>query len=206
MARLMPDQEVERSLRAALSTVGLVPDQDQFAKLLSHFERLEHWNRRISLTSIRNRNEIATSHFGESLFLARAIPGEQGTLMDVGSGAGFPGVPIAVMKPHFHVTLVESVAKKATFLKEVTRDYGNVRVLQARVESIDSQFDWATMRAVAPAPLLRYLSERIKSLALLIGEKDATVLTDSTLFEWKSVQPLPWGDRRVLLVGRSRQL
>jgi 16S rRNA (guanine527-N7)-methyltransferase len=198
----MPDPEFERSLRAVLSTLCLAPDADQLAKLQFHFELLQRWNRRISLTSIRNPGEIASRHFGESLFLATTLP-EQGTLADVGSGPGFPGIPIAVIKPRFQVTLIESVAKKATFLKEVTRDYRNVRVLQARVESVASRFDWATMRAVAPAPLLVSLSSRVTNLALLIGEKDAARLACSKLFDWEPPCLLPWGNRRVLLVGRS---
>lgn len=198
----MPDPEFERCLRAVLSALSLALDPDQLAKLQAHFDLLQRWNRRISLTSIRNPGEIATRHFGESLFLATTLP-EQGTLADVGSGAGFPGIPIAVMKPDLQVTLIESVGKKATFLKEVTRDYQNVRVLQARAESVDSRFDWGTMRAVAPASLLAALSARVANLALLIGEKDVAGLIRNKLFDWKSPRPLPWSDRRVLLVGRS---
>ena len=199
----MPDLAFERSLQVALCTLSLAPDAGQLAKLVSHFELLQRWNQRISLTSIKTAEEIATRHFGESLFLATALP-EHGTLADVGSGAGFPGIPVAAVKPGFHVTLIESVAKKAVFLKEVTRDYRNVRVLQARAESSDGRFDWATMRAVAPEPLLAFLSTRVAKLALLIGERDAAALMESTLFDWEPSRPLPWGTHRVLLIGNSR--
>jgi hypothetical protein len=110
------------------------------------------------------------------------------------------------MRRDVQVTLIESVGKKATFLREVARDYPNVRVLQVRLESIDGHFDWATVRAVAPGPLLDLLSERATNLALLIGQKDASELGRSDLFNFDPPRRLPWGDRRVLLVGRSRRL
>ncbi len=201
----MPDPEFDRCLRAVLATLALDLSGDQLGKLFSHFELLQRWNRRISLTSIRTPSESAERHFGESLFLARNLP-EKGTLADVGSGAGFPGIPVATIRPGMQVTLIESVAKKATFLKEVTRDYRNVRVLPNRVEMTDGQFDWVTMRAVAPAPLMTLLSGRAKRLALLVGDKDAEDLTRSPLFDWKPPIRVPWGDHRLLLIGNSRNI
>ena len=104
----------------------------------------------MNLTAIRDPEEIVRRHFGESLFAAQHI-GECETLLDFGSGAGFPGLPIQLFRPELRVTLAESQNKKATFLREVIRTLGlNTEVWAARVETMPAarQFDVVTLRAV----------------------------------------------------------
>jgi 16S rRNA (guanine527-N7)-methyltransferase len=104
----------------------------QLESISIYIDILLRWNSRINLTAIRQPEEIVTRHFGESLFAARHLfpapeqcPEEiglhQAELIDVGSGAGFPGLPIKIWAPHVHLTLIESNQKKATFLREVVR-------------------------------------------------------------------------------------
>jgi 16S rRNA (guanine527-N7)-methyltransferase len=123
----------------------------------------------------------------------------------VGSGAGFPGIPVAVYRPNLHVTLVESVAKKATFLREATRALPNVRVLNSRVETLGEHFDWVVMRAVAPAPVLPRLVELAPNVALLVTAKAVAELQHNPEISWQSPQPLPWSQGRVLLIGVPRE-
>ena len=119
--------------------------------LSTYLDLLLKWNARTNLTAIRDPEEIVRRHFGESLFAAQHI-GPRDTLLDLGSGAGFPGLPIALMHPEIRVTLAESQNKKSTFLREATRTLSlqNTEIWPARAESMPParQFHTVTMRAV----------------------------------------------------------
>jgi 16S rRNA (guanine527-N7)-methyltransferase len=131
--------------------LGGAPAPEQlFPGLETYLDLLVKWNARTNLTAIREPAEMVRRHFGESLFAARHLP-EAETLLDFGSGAGFPGLPIQLFRPGLQVTLAESQNKKATFLREVTRTLGlKTEIWSARVESMPParQFDIVTLRAV----------------------------------------------------------
>ena len=120
-------------------------------RLSVYLDLLLKWNARTNLTAIRDPEEIVRRHFGESLFAGQHI-GPCPTLLDLGSGAGFPGLPIAILHPEMRVTLAESQNKKSTFLREAVRTLAlqNTEIWPARVESMPPgrQFHTVTMRAV----------------------------------------------------------
>lgn len=126
-------------------------------QLSLYLDLLLKWNVRTNLTSIRTPAEIVTRHFGESLFAARHLP-ECSTLLDLGSGAGFPGLPIQLAHPGLRVTLAESQSKKSAFLREAVRTLGlSTEVWAARAETLPAtrRFDTVTLRAVdTPEPAL----------------------------------------------------
>ena len=143
-------------------TAALLPQLETYLDLLLR------WNQKMNLTAIRNSEDIIRRHFGESLFVARHIqnvprgtlgspesknvPRGTFSLLDHGSGAGFPGLPIALARPELAVTLSESQQKKAAFLREVVRSLGatNITVHAARTEALPAEmrFQWVTLRAV----------------------------------------------------------
>src|ERR1700722_12678869 len=102
-----------------LAPSGVRPDSELFASIRAYIDVLLLWNKKISLTSIENPDEIAKLHFGESFFAALELSTLEGRLADVGSGAGFPGVPIKMLSPGLDLSLIESNAKKAAFLSEI---------------------------------------------------------------------------------------
>ena len=112
----------------------------QLNNISTYIDILLRWNARINLTAVRDPEQIVTRHFGESLFAARHLfPADDGrpttdNCVDVGSGAGFPGLPLKLWAPAIHLTLVESNHKKATFLREVVRSLTltNVNVFAGR--------------------------------------------------------------------------
>jgi len=143
---------LSESAIAALLTPYVDSPPAILPQLSLYLDLLLKWNARTNLTAIRDPEEIVRRHFGESLFAARHVPSETKTLLDFGSGAGFPGLPIALLHPQIQVTLAESQNKKSTFLREVVRTLtlSNVEVWPNRVETmpLNRQFNVVALRAV----------------------------------------------------------
>lgn len=146
----------------------------QVAKLTAHLDLLDDWNTRINLTAIRDRPSQVTKHVLDSLTMVPWLHGER--VADVGSGAGFPGIPLAIVAPDRHFALIESVGKKCRFL-EVVRDalaLTNVEVVQSRAEAYDPhpRFDTVLARAVGPvADLVRYAGGLVAGDGRLLAMK-----------------------------------
>jgi 16S rRNA (guanine527-N7)-methyltransferase len=175
------------------------PSDLQVERLNQHYELLTRWNKVLSLTSVRTLEDMVERHYCESVFAALHLPLEAVTVADIGSGAGFPGIPLAVMRPDCSVTLIESHQRKAAFLKEASRDLANVRVLSKRAEDVAESFDWVLSRAVRYADIAGTLKKMGRNAELLTGEVQASELIG---FEWQEPIRLPWGDRRYLWIGR----
>jgi len=127
-------------------------DEAQLARLVAHLDLLDEWNARINLTAIRDRPAQLTKHLLDSLTVQPFLRGTR--IADVGSGAGFPGIPLAIVEPGRHFALVESTGKKCRFLEHVREALGlaNVEVVQARAEDYrpEVRFDTVIARAVGP--------------------------------------------------------
>ena len=183
-------------LRRRLSGITELTES-QIEALHAHYELLLRWNARLNLTRITSIDDAIERHYAESIFLAVQLPAGTWKIADVGSGAGFPGFPLSVIRPDCQVTLIESHQRKAVFLREAARSQPNVCVRGARAEDLDEVFDWVVSRAVSVADLQRAANRLGGSAALLGGVEDLSLLSD---FEWQSI-PMPWGDRRFLHVG-----
>jgi 16S rRNA (guanine527-N7)-methyltransferase len=182
---------------------------DQLHKLQTHFDLLLKWNAKVSLTAIRDPQEIVRRHFGESLFTGDRLETKPYTrLADLGSGAGFPGLPIAVLHPEINVMLIESQQKKVAFLREVIRraQIANASVYSGRAEESKSKSQIVTMRAVekfdSVLPVAASLLEPEGELALLIGTAQVQMARAKLRdFRWKEPAAIPESRQRVLLVG-----
>ncbi len=161
----------------------------QLDQLEHHYASLSKWNERLNLTRISDLEDSVRLHYCESLFLGRFLPPGPLSIVDIGSGAGFPGIPVAILRPECEVTLVESHQRKAVFLREASRELKNISVISKRAEDMDIRFDWLISRAVAPAEILEL--NLASNIALLIGEKDASVLSGVEI-------GIPWGNQRIL--------
>jgi 16S rRNA (guanine527-N7)-methyltransferase len=185
-------------LRDRLRGIAELTDANAEA-LESHYNLLVHWNRTLNLTAIRDLAEVVERHYCESIFLAARLPAGPLRIVDVGSGAGFPGIPVAVYRPDCSVTLIESHQRKAVFLKEATRSLPNVRVLARRAEQADEKFDMAVSRAVSYRDLSPSLKVLASAVDLLSGSESPPAEMG---FLWESPIPLPWGSQRYLRMGR----
>jgi 16S rRNA (guanine527-N7)-methyltransferase len=175
---------------------------EQAGLLWAHYELLVRWNQKIGLTTVIELEEAVERHYAESLFMASRIAGSGGRACDVGSGAGFPGYPLAVLKPDLFVTLIESNRRKCAFLREACGQLPNVRVFAGRAEEFREDCDWVVSRAVKPEDVLRLAALRSKHLALLCGRQDALLLANSPHLAEVRVEGLPWGRDRVLLIAK----
>jgi 16S rRNA (guanine527-N7)-methyltransferase len=190
----------------------------QLENISTYIDLLQRWNSRMSLTAVREPEEILTRHFGESLFAAShlfAVAGGRrrttNGVIDVGSGAGFPGLPIKIWAPDLNLTLIESNQKKATFLREVVRTLTliNVDVFSARAEDFPSTAEVVTLRAVERFEQILPVAARLVApagrLALLIGNSQVTQAESlAPGFLWDAPIPTPMATNTVLLIGEAQ--
>lgn len=180
------------------------------AKFNLYLELILRWNARMNLTAIRSPNEIVSRHFVESIACAKALPQKIASLLDFGSGAGFPGIPIALCRPDIRVTLAESQNKKAGFLQEVVRTLDlDVRVFGGRAETLEEQFDCVTVRAVDQMARAVVAASKLVApggvLAGLTTEADRVRLGEATVgFQELSVLALTGSKQRVLVLMSER--
>jgi 16S rRNA (guanine527-N7)-methyltransferase len=201
------------SIRSGLEPYGITASPDLCASVRRYIALLSQWNSRISLTTVTEPAEILKFHFGESLFAASAVPIRNGRLADVGSGGGFPGLALRLALPDLHVTLIESNAKKATFLSEVARQLKLDRVVVARSRMEDfaageEPFDFITARALGRhRELLAWAKRNLAPegrVILWLGEADSADLSRESGWNWRDPIHIPGSERRFLLIGSPR--
>lgn len=191
---------IERLVRDA-ATLGVPLTGLDAGRLLSLLDEVAHWNQAYNLTAITARAEMVTHHLLDSLAIHPDLAGER--IADVGTGAGFPGLPLALMNPARHFTLIDSSGKKVRFVSHAARtlELPNVTPLQARIESLRpaAPFDTVTARAFAP-------------LATLLTQVTPLCARDSRVLAMKgrwpeaelAVLPAPWrleSSRRLEIPG-----
>ncbi|MEX2302470.1 MAG: 16S rRNA (guanine(527)-N(7))-methyltransferase RsmG [Bryobacterales bacterium] len=193
--------DFEQVLSRVLMDLGITLDSGQRSALYAHYRLLKRWNDRMNLTTVRRLADVVTRHFGESLALASVLGPGDGSVVDIGSGGGFPGLPVAVYCPERQIVLVESVGKKAVFLKEAARNLANARVVAGRFEDLTECFEWAVMRAVASEGLSEPLVRSVRKVAVLVSasgsEEVGRILGLSEMVE----HPLVWDSRTAILTG-----
>jgi 16S rRNA (guanine527-N7)-methyltransferase len=197
-------------LNALLGEARLAPlDSAQAGRFEAYLSLFVRWNTRVNLTSVRDEEGILSRHFVESIACARALPEGIATLLDFGSGGGFPGIPIALCRPEVAVTLAESQGKKAAFLQEALRVLGlSAKVHAQRAELLETRFDCVTLRAVDRMADAVEAAARLVGpdgwLALMTTRGDLAKLQSAAGAElsWARVEELPGGEERVLALGR----
>ncbi len=160
--------------------MGITLSAAQLNQFETYFSALTDWNRRVNLTRIIERDDVIAKHFLDSLTCLRAVPKLPARVIDVGTGAGFPGVVLKIVQPEIQLTLVESVGKKTAFLQHLTDALAmeNVTVLHARAEDVGrmpahrEKYGLAVARAVAPVRVLaEYLLPLVKIGGLMLAQK-----------------------------------
>lgn len=187
------------------------PTSGQIGQIRNYVDLLVAWNQRVSLTAVDDPREIVSRHFGESIFAIEAVPIHFGRLADVGSGAGFPGLPLTIFSERLEVVLMEPNLKKSAFLNEVKAglDLQNVEVSRSRYEDYRSEgklFDFICARALGDyRRLLRWAGPALASdgrVVLWLGEEDSISVGRTPGWSWDVPIRMPESNKRVLQVGR----
>jgi 16S rRNA (guanine527-N7)-methyltransferase len=206
---LLTDQLIDRTLE----DYGFTATPEFCDSLRVYVDLLLRWNQKIALTTIVDPIEILRRHFGESLFGITAIPIRLGRLADVGTGAGFPAIPIRMAIPDLACTLIESNQKKATFVAEVVRalELKNVEINRGRMEDFPAAsppFDFVVSRALGiHDQFLDWSATRLTSkgkVAFWIGDQDAAKISLNSKFSWQPLAKIPDSDHRAVLIGAPR--
>jgi len=201
---------VETAAIAQLLQPFIQLDESRLRAISTYIDLLLKWNARMNLTAIREPNEIVQRHFGESLFAAKHLLEQKRpqTAIDLGSGAGFPGVPFAMLAPDVQVTLIESQQKKATFLRELVRvlELKNVKVFCDRGENYRETAELVMLRAVERFENALRMAIRLTTsggrVGLMIGSPQVELAKGlSTEISWGDAVEIPCSDSRVLLWG-----
>jgi len=200
----------EETIRRALGEFQIQVDEKQVILIQRYMKILGHWNEKLNLTAIREPLEILYRHFCESMYAAVAVPVDFGRLADIGSGAGFPGIPLKIVRPELELLLVESNIKKGTFLAEVVRELElpNVKVLINRYQELSEHLaplDYVCSRALGDfGSFLDWAgSEELSAtrIVLWIGGRDLDEVRKSARWEWQDPIAVPQSLRRYILVG-----
>jgi 16S rRNA (guanine527-N7)-methyltransferase len=183
----------------------------QLKSISAYLALLKKWNETIPLTSVEDEREMVARHFGESIFANSVIPIGTGRLADVGSGAGFPGLPLKIAFPELRVTLLEPNIKKCAFLREVQAALAitGVETVRLRYEDFSAQpasFDFICSRALGGYKRLLQWSRRLLAerghVVLWLGFDDCTLISRTKGWFWEVPVRIPESKRRVVLVGR----
>jgi 16S rRNA (guanine527-N7)-methyltransferase len=214
MPPVIPVPPSSDTIRRALSEFKVAVTDQQIGQIQHYMTLLLKWNEAMNLTAIRDPLEILYRHFCESMFGATLIPVGFGRLADVGSGGGFPGLPLKIACPEIEVCLIDSNVKKATFLAEVVRELAlpEARVLVSRYEELGEEvtpLDVVCSRAVGEfAHFLKWAaSEKVgaRTVMLWIGGRDLDEVRASKDWYWNEPVAIPQSLRRFILVGRRTE-
>lgn len=199
------------ALERAIASFELEPlGEQQIDQMAAHFQMLRKWNQRINLTRIIEPREAATLHYAESVFATQFIEDEH-TALDIGSGAGFPAIPMAVVRPDLEVTALEANQKKSLFLNEAKEALGleNMRVVAARLEDVDwSGYELLTSRALERAetvfqPMIKRMGDRQRLMLFCSNELVAKLKETNTRCS-VATHAIPRSESRVVAIFSMR--
>lgn len=200
----------DATILSVLREYGFSPDSVTREKIGAYISLLVRWNQRVSLTAIRDQEQILRLHFGESIYAASMGLIGVGRLADVGSGAGFPGIPLSMVISGLHVTLIEPNLKKSVFLAEAKRELclDSVEVERVRMQEYQGEpFDFISSRALGQSEdFISFAKQNLVPsgrVVLWLGIDDAKRMIEICReFHWSSPVLIPGSKRRVILVGQ----
>jgi len=202
------------AINKALREFKIEGTTEQIASIQRYMSLLLVWNEKINITAIRDPLEMLYRHFCESMYAAVALPLQRGRLADVGSGGGFPGLALKIIRPELQVSLIESNVKKATFLAEAVRELAlaDARVLVSRYEELGEEItpvDFVCSRALGEFDkFLNWAgSERVAAsqVVLWTGGRDVEEIKKIRGWGWREPIPIPHSLQRFLLAGSREQ-
>jgi len=210
MSPSVPVPPSSDTIQRALAEFGVQVNEVQVQQIQQYMSLLLKWNESVNLTAIRDPLEMLYRHFCESMYGSTVLSVDDRRLADLGSGGGFPGLPLKIIRPELEVCLIESNVKKATFLAEVVRGVGlsRARVIVSRYDELGEELtplDFVCSRAVGEfGPFLQWAHSphiEVPRVVLWIGGRDLEEIKKNEGWIWRDPIPIPHSLRRLLLVG-----
>lgn len=203
-------ERLYRELQKALPDYGIELETEAMGRLAHYLDLLTQWNGKLRLVGSVEAEVLVRRHVAESLWLSQLLPLHGQTLIDVGSGAGFPGMALQLAWPQLQVTLIDANAKKVSFLKTVARTFGLGRVLQARLEEVKLEGEIVTARALehmeeAGPGRFRQLVAPGGVAAFWIGEETARRWRAKADWQWELSRTIPGSAHRTITLARRHK-
>ena len=175
----MHNQEPDELLRRGIAELGLSFSGGQIDAFMKYLFELKKWNRAYNLTGLKKDEDIVIKHFLDSLLYLKALPDSTARVVDVGSGAGFPGIPIKIVRPEIEMHLVEPTGKKANFLRHIIKlvHLSDIYVIEKRIEDTKAQQDMPVFADAAITRALFDVPEFIKKASHIVREGGTLILS-----------------------------
>ena len=203
---------------------GIILTDDQLLKFQIYFETLIEYNKHTNLTRITDKEEVYYKHFYDSLTLSSLIYNKDASLCDMGSGAGFPSIPLKIIYPELKITIIDSLNKRITFLKELTRklEIDNINLIHSRIEDYgvknNLKFDYVTARALGNLTLIsemalpmlkvkgRFLAMKGSNVAdeLKAATNTLKILNGKIINEMTLELPNDFGTRNIIIIEKEK--
>lgn len=169
---------IKELLKEGLSELGLIPAEEQINAFMIYLSELKRWNKAYNLTGINKDEDIVIKHFLDSLLYLKAMPTGELMVADVGSGAGFPGIPVKIIRPEIHMYLIEPTGKKCLFLRNIIRqlDLKKTEVIEKRIEEIKTDKEFASPVDIAVTRALFDIKEFIKQASHIVKKGGIIIL------------------------------
>jgi len=205
-------KDASQLLRDGIEEIGFRYSEKQVDAFLTYLEELKKWNRAYNLTGLKTDRDIIIKHFLDSLLFAKALPPEALTLADIGSGAGFPGIPVKIICPNLSVFLIEPTQKKAVFLQHICSklQLKNVEIMDKRIEEVKGlQVDVAVTRALySVREFIEKTKDILNTKGILILSKGPGLEKELEGIDQNNISisdfKLPFGNviRHIVIVGQ----
>jgi 16S rRNA (guanine527-N7)-methyltransferase len=169
---------IKELLKEGLSELGMIPAEEQINAFITYLSELKRWNKAYNLTGIKKDEDIAIKHFLDSLLYLKALPTGKLSVADVGSGAGFPGIPIKIVRPEIQMYLIEPTGKKTAFLRHIIGqlDLKKIRVIEKRVEEVNTNQESALPVDIAVTRALFDIKDFIKKASHIVKKEGLLIL------------------------------
>jgi 16S rRNA (guanine527-N7)-methyltransferase len=170
--------EIKELLKKGLEESGFIPSNDQLSAFMTYLSELKKWNKAYNLTGLKKDEDIIIKHFLDSLLYLRAMPGGETKIADAGSGAGFPGIPLKIMRPDSEMYLIDPSQKKTAFLRHIIRQIAleKIEVLESRIEEVKVNRDLPLPADIAVTRALFDVKEFIKKAAHIVKQNGTLIL------------------------------
>jgi 16S rRNA (guanine527-N7)-methyltransferase len=169
---------IKKLLKKSLIELGLTPSDDQINAFLLYLSELKKWNKAYNLTGLKKDEDIVIKHFLDSLLYFNAMPDGRLRIADVGSGAGFPGIPLKIIRPETEMYLIEPTLKKCMFLRNILRqlDLKKVEVIEKRIEEVEADQDLVSPVDIAVTRALFDIKEFIRKSSHIVRHSGLLIL------------------------------